>query len=400
VPDWSDFMIYVIFLWFLIISLILVLIKQLNIKRNFIICIFISISIILFILNINQCISAAIDGCILWYKSILPTTFPFIVICNLLIYHDGIGLYSKFLSPLICKPLGLSKNCSFPIVASILCGYPLGAKYCVDLYSMEYIKKDEYERLLNIASNVGPLFLIGSVGGTLLGNISLGYILLFGNYLSIIFIGFMTKKKRTEMKLSSLPCPKYEITNFGSSMKNAVQNGINTTLSIGGFIIIFSVVISLIKSNAYFYIIFEHLETFLSLPSGTLYCLFLGSIEMTNGCNIISTLSLSLPLKLSIISFLCSFSGLAVIAQVSSFVSETKINYGKYVLFKIIQGIFSFIVTYILVTLLPTSIYTSNFRINSSTSVYEYLYPLIILTTLTLLLLILNKVSKLFFHAT
>ena len=391
-------MIYVIILWFLIISLIIILIRQLNIKKNIIICILISIFIILFTLNINQCISAAIDGCKLWYKSILPTTFPFIVICNLLIYYDGINLYSKFLGPLLCKPLGLSKNCSFPIVASILCGYPLGAKYCVDLYSMEYIKKDEYERLLNIASNVGPLFLVGSVAGTLLGNISLGYILLVGNYLSIIFIGFITKKKRNPIKSSPLSCPKYQIINFGSAIKNAIQNGINTTLSIGGFIVIFSVVISLIKSNVYFHIIFEQLETFFRLPVGTLYCLFLGSIEITNGCSIVSTLSLSLPLKLSIISFLCSFSGLAVIAQVSSFVSETKIRYSKYIFFKIIQGIFSFITTYILLKILPTSIYTSKLRINSFVSVYTYFYPILVLTLLTLLLIILNKAYKLFFH--
>jgi len=393
-------MIYVIILWFLIISLIIVLIKQLNIKKNIIICIFISILIILFILNINQCISAAMDGCKLWYKSILPTTFPFIVICNLLIYYDGINLYSKFLGPLVCKPLGLSKNCSFPIVASILCGYPLGAKYCVDLYSMEYIKKDEYERLLNIASNVGPLFLIGSVAGTLLGNLSLGYILLIGNYSSIIFIGFITKKKRNPIKLSSLSCPKYEIIDFGSAIKNAVQNGINTTLSIGGFIIIFSVVISLIKSNVYFYILFEQLENFFSLPVGTLYCLFLGSIEMTNGCSIISALSLSLPIKLSMISFLCSFSGLAVIAQVSSFVSDTKIHYSKYIFLKIIQGIFSFIITYIVLQILPTSIYTSNFEIKSYMSVYTHFYPILVLILLTLLLIIINKASKLFFHIT
>ena len=343
--------------------------------------------------------SATIDGCKLWYKSILPTTFPFIVICNLLIYYDGINLYSKFLGPLLCKPLGLSKNCSFPIVASILCGYPLGAKYCVDLYSMDYIKKDEYERLLNIASNVGPLFLIGSVAGTLLGNLSLGYILLVGNYLSIIFIGFITKKKRNPIKSSPLSCPKYQIINFGCAIKNAIQNGINTTLSIGGFIIIFSVVISLIKSNIYLYIIFEQLETFFRLPVGTLYCLFLGSIEITNGCSIVSTLSLSLPFKLSIISFLCSFSGLAIIAQVSSFVSETKIRYSKYIFFKLIQGIFSFIITYILLKILPTSIYTSKLKINSFVSVYTYFYPIFVLISLTFLLIILNRAYKLFFHA-
>lgn len=393
-------MIYIVILWFLIISLIIFLIKLLNIKKNIIICIFISVFIILFILNINQCISAAIDGCTLWYKSILPTTFPFIVICNLLIYYDGISLYSRFLGPLICRPLGLSKNCSFPIVASILCGYPLGAKYCVDLYSMDYIEKEEYERLLNIASNVGPLFLIGSVAGTLLENISLGYILLIGNYLSVLFIGFITKKKRTNIKLSSHRYSKYETVNFGTSIKNAIQNGITTTFSIGGFIVIFSIVISLIKNNSYFYIIFEQLETFLNLPIGTLCSLFLGSIEMTNGCSIISTLSLPLALKLSIISFLCSFSGLAVIVQVSSFVSETKINYSKYIFFKLIQGIFSFIITYVSFKLLPTSIYTSKLISNSFPCVYTSLYPILIIIALTFLLIMINKASKLFFHAT
>ena len=392
-------MIYIVILWFLIISLIILLIKQLNIKQNIIICILVSIFIVIFVININQCIISTIDGCKLWYKSILPTTFPFVVICNLLIYYDGISLYSKFLGPLICKPLGLSKNCSFPIVASILCGYPLGAKYCVDLYSMGYIDRDEYERLLNIASNVGPLFLIGSVAGTLLGNVSLGYILLIESYLSIIFIGFITKKKRTSIKLSSQPYPKSEILDFGSAIKNSVQNGINTTLSIGGFIIIFSVLISLIKNNTYITIIIKELENILNLPSGTLYALFLGSIEITNGCSIVSTLSLSLPLKLSIISFLCSFSGLAIIAQVSSFVSDTKIHYSKYIILKIIQGIFSFILTYALLKILPASIYASNLKINYAPSLYMNIHPILALISLTVLLTLINRTLKLFFHA-
>lgn len=393
-----DLMVYIIILWFAIISLLFFMIKLLNIKKNIILCMLISIFIILFFININLCISAAIDGSILWYKSILPTTFPFIVICNLLIYYDGISLYSKFLGPLICKPLGLSKNCSFPIVASILCGYPLGAKYCVDLYSMDYIDRDEYERLLNIASNVGPLFLIGSVAGTLLKNISLGYILLIGNYLSIIFIGLITKKKRTNAKSSSPIYSKYETINFGVSIKNAIQNGINTTLSIGGFIIIFSVIISLIKNNTYFYSSFEKLETIANLPNGTLYSLFLGSIEMTNGCSIISTLSLPLVIKLSIISFFCSFSGLAVIAQVSSFVSETKVNYSKYIILKVIQGIFSSAFTYVLFKLLPTSIYTFKITDSSYSSAYTYPHPILIIIFLTIILIILNKASKLLFH--
>ena len=391
-------MIYIIILCFLIISLVILLNKQLNIKKNIIFCIIISIIIILFSLNINKCIFAAIEGCTLWYKSILPTTFPFIVICNLLIYYDGINLYSKFLGPLICKPLGLSKSCSFPIAASILCGYPLGAKYCADLYNMNLIEKAEYERLLNIASNVGPLFLIGSVAGTLLGNIYLGYILLIGNYLSPIIIGFMTKKKRNSIISSSPLHHKYKNINFGSALKDSVQNGINTTLSIGGFIVIFSVIISLIKNNLYIHNIFYNLENSLTLAPDTLYSLFLGSIELTNGCNIVSNLGISLQLKLSMISFLCSFSGLAIIAQVSSFISNTEISYSKYIFYKIVQGIFSFIITYFLIKIFPTSMYTFNFKFNQRQNFYEDYIPIILLLIITSLLFLANKISKLFFH--
>lgn len=117
------------------------------------------------------------------------------MICNLLISYDGITVYSKILGPLLCKPLGLSKSCSFPLAASFLCGYPLGAKYCTDIYELGYIDRKEYIRLLNVASNCGPLFIVGSVALAMLGNVKLGYILLIANYLSLIIIGFITKQK-------------------------------------------------------------------------------------------------------------------------------------------------------------------------------------------------------------
>ncbi|MGL5087511.1 MAG: sporulation integral membrane protein YlbJ, partial [Clostridium sp.] len=107
-------MFYIIILWLFIIALILILLKLLDIKQNYLICFLITIIIILFIINMDASISAALSGADLVVKAILPTIFPFTVICNLLISFDGITLYSKILGPLFCKPLGLSKNCSFP----------------------------------------------------------------------------------------------------------------------------------------------------------------------------------------------------------------------------------------------------------------------------------------------
>lgn len=325
----------------------------------------------------------------------MPVTFPFLVICNLLISYDGISLYSKLLGPLICKPLGLSKNCSFPIVASFLCGYPLGAKYSIDLWSLGSIDDDECQRLLNIASNVGPLFLIGSVGTALLNNTTLGYILLIANYLSVIFIGIITNKNRTLRNSLSKSSINEKKLNFGQAIKNSVGNGVNTILSICGFIVIFSVIISLIKNSPYINNIFTFLENLFHMQSGTLFSIFLGSIEMTNGCNLISNLNISLPFKLGIISFLCSFSGLSVIAQISSFMNGFKISYFKYICLKLIQGIFSFVITYSLIKILPTSIVTSSFQTTCTINSFMYLLPILSILILTVILKI---IYRLFFH--
>lgn len=381
----------IIFLWLLIILLIHTLFKLIDIKKNYVISFLISILIILFFINLKVSMSSAIEGCKLWFKAMVPTLFPFLVICNLLISYDGISLYSKILGPFLCKPLGLSKVCSFPLAASFLCGYPLGAKYCTDIYDLGYINKKEYFRLLNIASNCGPLFIVGSVSAAMLGNAKLGYILLIANYLSLILIGLFTRKKINISSNKSSNLSKQSI-NFGQALKNAIDNALLTTIQVGGFIVIFSVIIGIIKNNANISIIFYNLESFLNLPKDSLYALFLGSIEITNGCNIIANSTLTIPLKLSIISFLCSFSGLSIIAQVSSFISKHNVPMFKYTLLKLIQGILSFIITFIIANLFAGSIATSTIvaPANPYTTIVMYLLPFIII----LCIYIVGKIFK------
>lgn len=337
----------IIFLWLSIFILIFVLLKLLNINKNYFVSFLISFCIILFVLNLKDCINASLVGLNLVIKTILPTIFPFSFICNLLICYDGISLYSKILGPLLCRPLKLSKNSSFPIAASVLCGYPLGCKYCCDLYNLGYINKKEFERLLNIASNASPMFLIGSVGATMFGNTKLGFILLIANYLSPLIIGIITIPKGDFNKNSKVMHSGFKKVSIGSALKTSIENSVNTTLQVGAFVIIFSIIISIIKSNAYISITFKNIEDFLNIPSSSLYGTLLGGIEFTNGCKLISSSTLPLILKLSIISFICSFSGLSVIAQISSFIGDLNISLFKYSFLKFIQGIISFIITFI-----------------------------------------------------
>ena len=386
---------YTIFiLWLLIIILSIILIKLLKLSKNQIVTIFITLFIILFIINLNTCMQSTFTGLNLVIKAILPTIFPFSVICNLIIHYDGISFYSNILGPIICKPLKLSNCSSFPIVASLLCGYPLGCKYCCDLYELGYISKEEYLRLLNIASNASPIFLIGSVGAAMLGNIKYGFILLLGNYLAPLIIGFFTKKNTHEFNNSNeYPLKTDGSYNFGIIIKTSIENAINTTLQVGAFVIIFSIIIGIIKNNSLINIIFNNVEKLLSLSPNSLYGIFLGSIEYTNGCKILTSISSSIIFKLSAISFICSFSGLSIIGQISSFTGKFNISLKKYSFIKFIQGIISFIITFIFSSIFISTETTSSIYIHS----YYNTNKLLFFTYALLLLPLIVKLTNILF---
>lgn len=389
-------MISIYILWLLIFILVAILLRLLNIKKNYVICFLITIFIIIFTINLKTSIEAAISGTKLVITAILPTIFPFSVICNLLICYDGITLYSKILGPLICKPLGLSRNSSFPIVASFICGYPLGAKYSSDIYNLGYIHKDEYERLLNIASNAGPIFILGSVSVAMLNNIRFGYILLIANYLSVLIIGLITKKQSKNLNNQVINNSTFKANNFGINLKTSIEGAINTTLNVGAFVIIFSVIISIIKSTTSISAALTFLENYFKLPSGIMYTILLGSIEFTNGCKLISDINLSISLKLSLISFILCFSSLSVIAQVSSIVSKDTPNFKKYILLKLLQGIIGFIITFIFSNILLISIPTFSIapNYNYKLLIYKLYIPIVLILSLSLLVSIINKYIK------
>lgn len=387
-------------LWLFIFLLIALLLKLLDIKKNYIICFLITILIVLFVINLESSIGAAIAGAKLAFTAILPTIFPFTVICNLLICYDGITLYSKILGPLICKPLGLSNNCSFPIVASFICGYPLGAKYASDIYNLGFIHKKEYERLLNIASNSGPIFILGAISVSMLNDIRYGYILLIANYLSTIIIGIITRNKKD---IKNIPSKKANFENkpFGTNLKFAIEGALNTTLNISAFVILFSVIISIIKSNTLISAAFINLSQYFNSTSEIIYNLLLGSIEFTNGAKLIASINIAINLKLSLISFILCFSSLSIIAQVASFVSKDNPNFKKYIFFKFIQGIIGFIITFISSNIILKSIQTfnSNYSYNSNIITLKTFFLILTLLIATLIFTIIVKKLKLKLHS-
>ncbi|MGG7163664.1 sporulation integral membrane protein YlbJ [Clostridium ihumii] len=390
-----------IFSFFLLLCFILCM--YITIKKhgsNLLITMLCTFIIIYIIVNPKDCINYTISGTKLFFYSVFPSLFPFLILINIIISCGGINVYSKLFGNVICKPLGLPKTCSLAIIISLFCGYPLGAKYSSDLHEKNLINFKTYERLLNIASNGSPLFIIGAVGTSMLSNSKLGYILLLSNCLSCIVMGLIlpNKFRLKDYKPYVNSNQSKSNINLGLSFKNAIEDSIKTVLSIGGFIIIFSVFINIIKDNALFSIATENISNFFNIPSEIIKGLSLGMIELTNGCSIICTSNLSTSIKLIILSFLIGFSGISITSQVYSMIYKFKINMKKYLFLKTIQGIISSVITAILcnVSILNfSSLETFSPSINYNTTASHLYIITILIIILPFIISLKRKLSKL-----
>lgn len=385
-------------LFFSILALILaILIIVKDSRINYFFTLTITLVILFFIVNPELVITGAKKGAILFFNSVFPTLFPFLVCIEFLMAYDGISIYSKLFGKILCFPLNLPSKCSLPIIISFICGYPLGAKSSVTLYETGAIKENTLKRLLNIATNASPLFIVGSVATTMLHSPGLGLILLIANYLSILFMSFILPKStdnETSYNVSSIPNNSYK-KNFGEILKEALDNSLKTSLSVGSFIIIFSIILNLLNTNSLFNNFLKFICTSIPiLDLNTLKGIILGSIEITNGCYLISLSSINPIIKYSIISFLCSFSGLSIICQVYSFTYKVKnTSIIKYSINKFIQGIISFIITYVVLTFVPMDLSTFS---SFSLPINNFAIPSIVLLSLTLLSMAILYLKSLF----
>jgi sporulation integral membrane protein YlbJ len=339
-------------LFFILMFIIIVLIYILLKDKNIIIIIFCSLLILQMILTPSLCIDGAIFGAQLFFYKVFPSLFPFLIISNIMLAYNGVHFYSKLLGPLLCAPLKLPNECSFVLIISALCGYPLGAKYACDLYERHDIDIETCQRLINIASNPSPLFIIGAVGTSMLQNTKFGYILLFSCYISCFLMGLIIRKPN-KLHIKKITVPNLKNVNIGQILKESVDDAIKTSLSVGGFVVIFSVLNYIIKSNIVFNITFTNLAAIFSISISYLQGVFLGIIEMTNGCYFISSAQIGNIIKISTIGFMLSFSGLSVISQVYSFTYKYNLSFKTYIFRKFIQGLITSLISITLFFLIP-----------------------------------------------
>lgn len=341
----------------------------LSLRRNILPFVFVIIAIFLVIFSRTN-LAAAANGLTLWATAVVPSLFPFFVITNLLSKTkvvDFIGkLLDRFMRPIFNVP-GIG---GFAFVMGLISGYPVGAKIVSDFRESGSVTKDEGERMLAFTNNSGPLFIISSVGISLFGDTKTGFLLLATHVLSCITVGIIlgkfSKKSDTEFrenmrqraqKNSSNNQKSITLKNLGEVLGSSINNSVSTILMIGGFVVIFSVIISILNQTHALDFLAKFLNPILSLIGFDLDFakpILSGIIELTNGVKQVAGISIkAISQNVVLCAFLLGFGGFSVLLQVFSIVSKTDLSMKKYLIGKFMQGIFAAIYTFLALKFIP-----------------------------------------------
>lgn len=131
------------------------------------------------------------------------------------------------------------------------------------------------------------------------------------------------------------------------------MSSVSTIVMIGGFVMLFSVIISILKNTGFFMVfsqIFEPVCNALNIPNSFISGILSGIIELTNGVSIIANIPIK-KISISIIfcAFLLGFGGISILLQVLSITSNSDISIKPYIIGKLMQGMFAALYTYLFI---------------------------------------------------
>lgn len=319
----------------------------------------------------SVCITGATEGLLLWFHKLVPSLLPFIILMNMLCSLGIFFRLSDKLSFVTQRLFSVSGTTFMLFLLGLVGGYPMGAKLAKQLLDTKQLTYEEAEKSLCFGTNCGPIFIIGTVGTIMLGNTQMGYFLLLVHILSALFMLLLSRfyTPKTHTRLIPLPHTQPTIT-LSHALTQSVQNGMDTIVYVGGYIIFFSVIIHILKSTTLFHTLIRFTSFLSNMPAHALETLFLGSLEFSNGSALATTATPVTIQSLAILSALIAFGGFCVFFQCSYVLQGSGLPLKIYLISKIFQSFIAYSLTFLLPPIFPLFISTSNTLI---------LVPLIIL---------------------
>lgn len=317
----------------------------------------------------EQSFEASLKGLHMWWEIVFPSLLPFFITAEILIGFGVVTFIGVLFEPIMRPIFNVPGVGSFAWIMGMASGYPSGAKISSRLREENQLTRIEAERLISFTNNASPLFIFGAVSVGFFHDANLGLLIAICHYLGNTVVGFCMRfygrkveiKQKTPIKTyfsfrDAFRQMHYTRMNdkrpFGEVIGDAILNSIKTLIMIGGFIILFSVMMQLlivIGVTPIFASFLQYGMRILSLPIELTPPLISGMFEITQGAQLTSQINMDTMLpKAIVISFILGFNGFSVQAQVSSIIAKTDIRFTPYFISRILHGFFASIFTILL----------------------------------------------------
>ncbi len=355
-----------------------------NKTKIFITNIFIYLCMILLLTNsknVYMCVSNSLN---IFIQTLIPSLYIYLLITEILINSNLAYNLSFGISKILSKIFRIPKEATFVVLISFLLGYPNSAKCIAKLYDDNKISLPLAKKLISFTNNASPAYILCAIGISMFNSMSIGIILLISHFLSSIIIGMCYPySKHIIQQKASISNSFSKISSPFDILITSILNSFKTLGIILGYLIVFSLIPNL-------------LITPLTIPD-LIKCFVVGIFESTTGIHAISSYTLSVSTLLVLTSFILSFSSFMIIFQVYSFVYRIGIKLKELILYKLLHGIISSLITYITLKLnifkiaVDTSVSLNLNKLQTSSYILPSLYIYIILTTIIILCLTLKK---------
>ncbi|MBI2873989.1 MAG: sporulation integral membrane protein YlbJ [Firmicutes bacterium] len=318
---------------------------------------------------------SAVRGLLLWWEVVFPALLPFFIASQVLMGLGVVHFMGVLLEPLMRPLFRVPGTGSFVMAMGLASGYPLGAILTSKLREDKLCGRLEAERLLSFTNTADPLFMFGAVAVGMFGMAQVGVPIAIGHYTSSLALGFLMRfhgRGQMETGLRSSDHSRENLLGrafrelysarkrdgrpLGHLLGDAVRQSMNTLLLIGGFIILFSVMIKIATAVGLIELGRLGLAGLLSLINvdPDLAPSFISGIfEITIGSDIASKADAVLAQRLLAAGAIIAWSGLSVHGQVAAIIHKTDIRIKPYIIARFIHAVLAGIATYLAAVMLP-----------------------------------------------
>ena len=254
------------------------------------------------------------DGLTLCGTVVIPSLFPFFVLCTFVTRTGLSADLGRLLAPVTEKAFRLPGAAAGAILLGLCGGYPLGARMTSQLLERREVTQPQAERMCLFLVTAGPVFVTGTVGAGMLHSAAAGRLLLAAVTLGCLTLGLLLRFT------DDAPTPVREIPRrdgVAESLCAAVADGGKGMLSMCAWVILFS---GVCRACA-------RLPAGAGTAAGYL-------LEVTGGCRLAIENGLPLPL----IAGILGFGGLSVQCQILPYVTACGVKPSRFWAFRVLSG--------------------------------------------------------------